>query len=99
MPRLCFSIEKGWNKFYFNLKIIFNDYQTTGMSSLFEKTVYKYTLYTFKYKKGPSFNQSISMNDLFKIDAEVLVNETRPIKSTNVIEIKNLVHGKYLLEV
>jgi hypothetical protein len=99
MPRLCFNIEEGENKFHFNVRIMFNDYQMTGQSSLFEKTVYRYKLYTFKYKESPSYYKNVAIKDLFKIDTELLINETRPINSTNVIEIKNLRQGKYLIEV
>ena len=99
MPRLCFNIEEGDSKYYFNLKIMFNDYQMTGMSSLLEKTIYRYKLYTFTYKDGPSFYKNIAIKDLFEIKTALEINETRPINSTNVIEIKNLKPGKYLIEV
>ena len=72
MPRLCFNIEEGWNKFYFNLKITFNDYQMTGISLLFEKTIYRYKLYKFKYKSVRLITKTLCGcdNDLFKIDSE-----------------------------
>lgn len=99
MPRLCFSIEKGDNQFHFNLKIVFNDYQMTGMSSLLEKTIYRYKLYTFTYKDSIPLYKNVGIKEPFEINTILQVNETKPINSTNVIEINNLKPGKYLIEV
>lgn len=98
LPRLCLNIENGIGFGFFNIKIIFNDYLKTAQSSLIKDTKYELKLYNCVFKEKHTFYKSYGLKDLFQVSSNLIVSQNA-IDVNQMIEIKNLKQGKYLIEV
>jgi hypothetical protein len=97
MPRLCMQL-KHHNDLggLLNLRIVLNDFHFVASSLLFnEKPKYKLRLYTYGYVR----TQALSPKNLHSINTTLVHEEKVPITGDQVLEIMNLHHGKYIIEV
>lgn len=84
--------------YLFDVKIYLNDNYRTGESSNLNDTKYKINIYTFEYIDDLNL-VNIYVQDLFRISTELILNEEKLLKPTDMIEIKSLPPAKYILEV
>lgn len=99
LPRLCFNINNAKSSYYFDVNIIFHDYYQTGMNSLLNTTTYEFSLYTYEYSESSTYYDNLRSDDLFKVISKLVLKEKTQLQLNDQIEIKNLIHSKYILEV
>jgi len=86
------------NAYSFDINIFFNDYHKVGESSILNSTKYKLRMFSYEFS-GPSNMLSVFSDDLIQIKPKLVLDEAKLLKPTDMIQIKNLVQSKYILEV
>jgi hypothetical protein len=94
LPRICMNIDNSDG--IFNVKLIFNDYQQTGQTSLFGGTTYTLKLYSFSFNQKP--NNLNDVDKYFPITIKQILSIPN-ILPNRLITIRNLDQGHYFLEV
>jgi len=84
--------------YLFDVNIYLTDFYGTGESSSLNNTKYKINIYSYDYVENLNL-VNIYTEDLFQINTKLVLNEVKLLKSTDMIEIKNLPAAKYILEV
>lgn len=98
LPRICINVKNGKSDYLFDISLVLNDYHQVGESSITNETKYKIRVHSFDYTDQLKF-LNIYADDLLRVKTKLVLDEHRLIRSTDIIEIKNLVQSKYLLEV
>jgi hypothetical protein len=98
LPRICMSSNNENNAYSFDINIFFNDYHKVGESSILNSTKYKLRMFSYEFS-GPSNMLSVFSDDLIQIKPKLVLDEAKLLKPTDMIQIKNLVQSKYILEV
>ena len=101
LPSLCFSTTLSKVAGLYNVKLVFNDYQRTAVSSLFyEATRFSFRLYRIEFKDESTPQNPIDMGTFVSIKSppHLLYTSNDNVRLTDLIEFNDMQPGRYVLE-